>query len=68
MVTAMTDPHAPTRLGARMRNTRDLRGLSIDGAAAQARVSARVFEAVEEFGPIACTDITLRRILDWLDQ
>lgn len=56
------------RLGARMAERRDQHGLSVDGAAAQARVSARIFDAVEEFGPGVCTEISLQRILTWLDR
>lgn len=58
---------ATSRIGARMRETRDERLVTTHGAAAQARVGVATWEAVEEFGPVACTEITLRRILDWLE-
>jgi hypothetical protein len=63
MSTRATD----ARLGARMASERERRGLSVDAAAAEARVGATTWEAVEEFDARACTTVTLARILDWLN-
>ena len=53
-------------LGTYARLTREHRGLSIDGAAAQARVGAETWAALEEFGARVATAVTVQRILEWI--